>query len=422
MKFKLYTLTTFVLLSWSLSAQQIIDSVSMGNGYVKDVYYHLTQDEVGQVAFDNWDIAVTTRQMSAAIMTNDVKGVELYAYPKSDYAGWDNVDTTGLHLWARLINDESDWEMGAFNRNSTGHPNYGWGVYNATTHDVVGDSLFILKTAEGTVYKFAVLKKLSILNKVLLRYSRLDGSDDTQLELNAADYPDVHFAYYSLGQKQWVDHEPAADWELLFTRYMSLMPMGPQWVNYPVAGILLNTGMQAVKVVKQEETTYKNWAAYNYYTEKNVIGYDWKSFDMATMSYKMADSTLYFVKTLNGDIYKVWFNGFESGAGDGLAKFKFYRELISVIGVDETSAGILSVYPNPASHVVTVVFDSPKEAGVLIELFDINGRRIALLNQKNSVEGMQSVVCSLPDLVNGLYLLKIQNGNQRESRRLMINQ
>jgi len=87
-------------------------------------------------------------------------GSQLYCYPTGDTSDWESVDTVGMNSWKVLYNSPENWEDGAFNRNATGHPDYGWGVYNTVTHNVTGDSIYVIKVGNE-------LKKLWIIKKSL---------------------------------------------------------------------------------------------------------------------------------------------------------------------------------------------------------------------------------------------------------------
>ena len=50
------------------------------------------------------------------------------------------------NLSSGMYNSEISWYDGAFENNSLGPPDYGWGVYNMINHNVTGDSLYIIKT------------------------------------------------------------------------------------------------------------------------------------------------------------------------------------------------------------------------------------------------------------------------------------
>ncbi len=132
----------------------------MGAGYANDVYYSFQNGTVKTVDRTNWDIAFFTPVFSAGVMINDGKGIVLYTYPKADTSGWNSVDTSGLSTWPGMYNSLDDWENGAFDRNAKGHPDYGWGVYNGINHNVVGDSIFIMKLSESVYKKFWLMKKI----------------------------------------------------------------------------------------------------------------------------------------------------------------------------------------------------------------------------------------------------------------------
>ena len=67
-----------------------------------------------------------------------------------------NILTTSLH------NSDTSWNYGAFiSTQSNDMFDYGWGVYNIQTHNIVGDSLFIIKTINGNWKKLFIKRKTS---------------------------------------------------------------------------------------------------------------------------------------------------------------------------------------------------------------------------------------------------------------------
>ena len=114
-----------------------------------DIYYRLSDGLTTPVARATWDIAFSVAAREAAILTNGGSGVTLKAYPVTPNWTWaDAIDTTGYHNWTALNNSDTTWVEGAFNMNATGHPNYGWGVYNEVTHNLNGVSLYIISNKE----------------------------------------------------------------------------------------------------------------------------------------------------------------------------------------------------------------------------------------------------------------------------------
>ncbi len=154
-------LMAFLMLATSmLYAQDVVvrDTLVMGPGYADDIYYSFDNGEVSKVARGDWDIAFYTPRFSAGIIVNEGNGVQLFSYPNGDTSAWSAIDTSGMASWSPMHNSPESWEEGAFNAHASGHPDYGWGVYNSVDHYVYGDSLFVIATPSG-------MKKLRIIVK-----------------------------------------------------------------------------------------------------------------------------------------------------------------------------------------------------------------------------------------------------------------
>ena len=160
------------------------DSVVLGPGYVNEAYYKFSSGVVKTAPRATWDIAFRTKKLSSSIIINDGSEVTLFTYPKADTSGWNTMDTVGLSSWQKLYNDPSDWENGAFSRNASGHPDYGWGIYNMATHNLTGDSLYVIKLRNGSLKKLWIMSKKSAANIYNFKYANMDGSDLKTVELN----------------------------------------------------------------------------------------------------------------------------------------------------------------------------------------------------------------------------------------------
>ncbi len=104
--------------------------LEMGAGYANDIFYSVADGEVLNIPRAGWDIAFYTSASRTGIIINEGSGADLYTYPHGDIDDWDDVDTSGMSAWDWSYNSPLDWENGAFNRNSTGYPDCGWGVYD----------------------------------------------------------------------------------------------------------------------------------------------------------------------------------------------------------------------------------------------------------------------------------------------------
>ena len=298
----------------SASLETKTASISLGAGYANEIYYKLSDGQITSVPRNNWDIAFSVPAREAAILTNATSGVALKAYPVSEGWNWsDPVDTTGFSGWAPLYNSDTTWTEGAFNMNATGHPNYGWGEYDANTHNLTGVSLYIIRTRAESYKKIWIMNKLSAQQKYTFRYSDLDGSNEETVTLDLAG-DTRNFVYYSLDTKEEVDREPDSDkWDILFTKWID------KSINYPVTGVLQNIDVTAQESADTDPMS-KVFPTTGFLTNMSTIGSDWKIINMETFQYTMDETRVFYVKDLNGEVYRIKFKTFE-GSGTGNLTF-----------------------------------------------------------------------------------------------------
>lgn len=412
-------LTTIIIFTLHLSASALEvteeDSVAMGSGYANDIYYSMNNGQVSSVDRTNWDIAFYTFTWSAAILTNGAAGVELYTYPTTDTGGWASVDTAGLSSWKLLYNSPEEWEDGAFNRHSKGHPDYGWGQYNPITHNVVGDSLYIIKLQDGTFKKLWIKEKVSIDNLYVYKYANLDGTGEREIELDCNEYIDKRFVYFSVSDGEIRDRDPNADtWDILFTKYMSIQPDG---TPYPVTGVLNNFDVAANKF-EEIAPDYDDWTALPMDTVRSPIGYEWKVFELSTFSWAIVDSLAYFVQALEGDVFKLVFTNFE---GTGTGKIGFIKSLTSATDISEiiTETIDISIAPNPVIDHMNIAFPEGITGGVNVMIMDISGKMI-LKTEKVLEAGASKMDLNLANYKGGLYILTVIHEDLMWSKKIIV--
>jgi hypothetical protein len=225
-----------------------------------------------------------------------------------------SLDTTGLSGWNKMYNSTASWEEGAFGYNQTGHPDYGWGIYNMLTHYVTADSFHIIKLLNGEYNKLWIVEKNSGANIFTFKYAALDGSNEVSEEIDNNDYSDVNFIDYSLSDGQIVENEPPADsWDLLLTKFHH------QEMNYVVTGFLANEGVE-VSVYEAPDSLAAAGATLADNTEFTdsiaAIGNSW--YRLSGMSMQPLDTMVYFLKKGDSAYYKMQVTFFESGySGQG---------------------------------------------------------------------------------------------------------
>lgn len=286
------------------------ESISMGEGYAMDIYYSLSNGVVSEVERTNWDIAFSVGAMSSSILINEGAGVVLKEYPTTDGWNWnDAIDTLGYTNWNALYNSDENWEEGAFGQNATGHPNYGWGEYNDISHNVEGVAMYIIKLSNGDYKRIFVEIKSAMDQEYIFIYSDLDGSNEVSETVSFADLSS-NFIYYSMVNQEVISNrEPATStWDLLFTKYID------NSIEYPVAGIIQNTGVLAIDEDDAMDLTITTYLDSEFDDNITEIGSDWKDFDMTTFQYVVDDDRIYFVKDQNENVYKIVFMGFEGSS------------------------------------------------------------------------------------------------------------
>jgi hypothetical protein len=417
---KITTLFAIILITANAFAQST-ETISMGPGYANNVYWSLPGATGVTYPINNWELAFRTGLQTSSIFINSANGVYLYHVPNTDISGWSTLDTTGLQSWQQLNNSDTSWEFGAFDRSSTGFPDFSWGIYDFSTHVITGDSLYILKlTGTGnTVYK-----KLWIIKKDYgdwtFRFANLDNTDDQTITLLDVNATGKNFSYYSVTTNQEVSEEPDnTSWDILFTRYIT--PLPPDNTPYLVTGVLNNVGVQAAEASGVDLLTVDPNAFSNSYTASiSEIGYDWKYFDMNLGQYFIVDSLCYFVKSLSGSIYKVVFTGFDGSSTGNITweQTEFTTGISSLQNVLESAA----VYPNPVSSLVNLIFSVREPLKSLdVNLFNVDGEEV-FHTVTTAQSGLNQKQILLPDLAGGVYFLTLNTGDDAIHLKVMVAQ
>lgn len=393
------------------------DSVNTGTDNAQMVFYQLSTGTKTSSSNTDWHLAITVRPTQfpnaplggTSIRINEANGVHAYYVPNADATQYSTVDTTGWNAWTRLHDSDSILDEGALNSNrGTGIFDFGWGVYNSVSHDVVGDSMYLIELPNGELKKFIVvdLDRDTAFN---IKYSNIDNSDLQNIHISKAQYLNKTFVYLNLLTNQVEDKEPVKTaWDLLFIKYAardvtqgSITPMVGAWANN---GVMVGkaTGYDAF---------YSNYFG-NYSSMLNSIGWNWNSYDAQNDQYNVDDSLAYFIRDINGMEYKM---NFTSYAGPSTGVISFYKQDNMATGISSLEESInVSAYPNPAIDVLNIV---ATETGnnTTATIADLSGKTIETLRLN---EGINTYATS--QLPNGIYLLNVANANSSLTRKLVI--
>lgn len=419
---KLFGTFLAVLLSVSIYAFSLNpnDSVSIGTGYTKMVFYNLSTGAQTEASNADWHLAISVRpspippggnpQDGAAIRINEQLGMSVAVAPRNNASTFDNIDTAGWADWTKLHDSDSKMIEGALNSNRRlSNPfDFGWGIYNQVTHNVMGDSVFIITLPNGIVKKFMV-EGLIKDTAYQIKYSNLDNSDLQQVQIRKSLYTGKNFVYLNLADNSIHDKEPAYNmWDLQFLKYTGVNILGLPY--YPVTGVWVNRGVSVAKA-EGVDVMSNDYSGHTFATEMNTIGWDWKEF--VAPGYSIADSLVYFTRTAQGQYFKLVFTGF-GGSSNGM--FRFYKEeIVASTSIEDVKDIFWNVYPNPVNE---QLFINTNGNEALVKIFDLTGNIVA----ETQVTAAHKTSIYTGSLPNGIYVVSATLSNNMTGIRKIIVQ
>lgn len=407
----------------SLNAQSwVADSAVIGANYVNRTFYSLENGTVESVPFNTVDWLIdVSNPYSASIRINGGFNAALYKFTGGDTTAWGTYanDTTGMgtgtHGWLQVRDNEEDFFPSAFEAGASGSFNYGWGDYNQTTHNVIGNKLFVYKTVGGQ-YKKVWIKRLAATNSTYtILTADLNGANEQTVSISKQGATGKSFIYYSFASGQTTNVEPALNtYDLTFSKVVGLYGIVP---NQAVTGVEINHGVLTAKAqgIPADDAVSSN---YTLDDKLNGIGNNWKALNASFQWYAL-DSLSYFVQDLPGNIWQIRFTGF---VGASAGKYKFQKRKVAYASVEQNeTVGAWTVFPNPTSDMVSVVFSTTVADQAQFSVSDLNGRTVVTENfAANAGLNQFSVDLGSRNLPAGIYVATLRAGRVLKTTKLII--
>jgi len=286
----------------------LINELAMGENYDYQVFYSLRQNAVIQKNLKPaWDIALECSKEGYHIILNSSKFMFAYNTHSSnlqsvtDTSGFEegkkpdassgNLDSTAIGDW------RAEKPVFIIDRGSTIAGNIGFVKLQVTAVDDAGYELSFQLLPGGN------LKTMHIPKNTDYSFSYLSFENGGEV---------VNIA------------PPKADWDLCFTQYTVEIP-----IPYLVTGVLLNP-FQTAAVMDSSIAFDKIDLAYAEQEEftdaKDVIGYDWKTYDFNAATYMVDPLMNYIIKTRDSAYFKLHFIDFYNQEGvKGNPKWEFMK-------------------------------------------------------------------------------------------------
>ena len=278
--------------------------IELGPDYRHQIFYSLKQGEViSQNIKTDWDLAISSNIQNLDIRINTSRAA---AWKTNSY----NFDQSYDLNSATWLCDSPDG-----NNDSSAL----FGIINNEIYII--DKGYSFSGNHTGYVKFAVESSTS--NSCFIRYGSLDNSFDTVVEI--IKNQNFNYISYSFSQNTVVDVEPEKNnWDLVFTQYTHIFynPRTP----YLVTGVLINEAnvLVAIDTINSfENISNENLNQYSFNNNRDVIGYNWKSYDMNAGEYSINTNLNYILNDKDGRYFKLHFIDYYNSSGDkGYPKFE----------------------------------------------------------------------------------------------------
>ncbi|RAK23610.1 putative secreted protein (Por secretion system target) [Flavobacterium aquaticum] len=107
--------------------------------------------------------------------------------------------------------------------------------------------------------------------------------------------------------------------------------------------------------------------------------------------------------------------GNQDGGTINSVSLNFCNVVPSTLSSNENVLGSLKVYPNPAKGIVNIDLGAVT-GDTTFELFDVQGRKVVTKVSSNTIETL-----NVENLSDGIYMLSIQNGSAKTTKKVVIN-
>lgn len=170
-------------------------------------------------------------------------------------------------------------------------------------------------------------------------------------------------------------------------RWVSIMPMDNTTYYY----VATSTGLYAADEVQGMET---NWIQQGSETIGNVV--------VESVATRSSDGTVVIGTHGNG----------------------VYSTQLNVTSVDndqlQNRFELSQNYPNPFNPTTTISYSIPKQSNVSLKVFDIVGREVAVLVDKEKSAGSHKIDFNASELSSGVYIYRLQSDDFSETKKMML--
>lgn len=304
-----------------------INSCSMGQNYENQMYFDLGTNTFQQRYLSDWDLCFQSDPSGKGIYINSgknivVRKIEIYNLNEKQGKDTDNY----IKNYPELV-DASNGRVG---ESAIGY----WESYQLP--DGRG----------GTIYGIYILELRYLSGEDRYRRLQILGSNDseyaviintlTSVNTNVTIIPkqkNQNYTYYTFKNGGGIVQNAEPDketWDIEFTQYKTIITKNtPVPILYQVKGVFSNPNKVSVAIdstKKFEEIDASFIPFLKFSTDRDAIGYEWKSYDIQKGLYTVNQKITYIIMDTEGHVYKLRFLDFyDKMKVSGNPKFEFTR-------------------------------------------------------------------------------------------------
>jgi hypothetical protein len=285
------------------------ETFALGQNYSTQIYFDLA---TGSVIFTNpitsWDLGFRSDPGGYQILLNsgvvagafDVGAVPFESVTSSGGAQWRNDrpggewDSTAIGAW---------WQGDGDAVSSRGH-------------------VYLIDRGYDTLGRRRGYAKLMVLGAdahgFRIRFAKLDGTDDHTATIERDTARNVTGFSFEQGGAPVAIEPPKGSWDIVFTRYTHVF-YDPGYTPYGVTGVLLNRSLTTAAIDSIDDfdaITAADTSRLLFTPALNTIGYEWKTYDLATGNYTVNTRRIFIVRRRNGFTFRLRFVEFYNDHGE----------------------------------------------------------------------------------------------------------
>lgn len=299
-----------------------ISNISLGSNYATQQYYDLsTHQIISENHISDWDIAFECND-THRIVLNSALLVQIIDYKTIPFDSIVNPPGSENAMW-RWDDRKGDLSKTAFGN---------WGITGKGK--VISKQHYYLidlgSDENGTQRGYKKFRLLAYENgKYSFEYADVDGGNYHIDELLIDEH--VNFVKYSFESGAKNLEPPKDQWDLFFSRYReTLITDDGDSIQYVVVGAYLNPYKVSAQDLDSnylfDELSLEEAKSITLTRQTNIIGHDWKWYNLAEGYYTVREKKLYLLRDTDGILYKLHFLSFLNDEGErGFPKFEYQR-------------------------------------------------------------------------------------------------